>query len=308
VESRFRLLPAKFKAYTPGYIDIDYRQRGGTDYRLDSVLNLDDFTKIIINCVLHFNNVHEIKTYDADRDVKADGVPAIPVDLWEWGVRHRSGVLREYPQELVQFSLMPTGRASVTTTGLAFRGRFYTCPLAIEERWFDKARQNGRWEVPVSYDPRDMDVVYLHTPGTRMGFVPCTLTDRSRADRHLSSWELDQVDQRDRHGRADRRTDAILAKADTDAANEEIVMQAKRRQDVPNQASAASRTKNIRGNRAAEKEANREVEVFRPGQPSSAPERPSAEVLPFPGKASLPQLDYSLPSIDEILGADDDDE
>ncbi|MCR6626073.1 MAG: hypothetical protein NVV67_07345 [Pseudoxanthomonas sp.] len=99
-----------------------------------------------------------------------------------------------------------------------------------------------------------------------------------------------------------------MAKADTDAANEEIVMQAKRRQDVPNQASAASRTKNIRGNRAAEKEANREVEVFRPGQPSSAPERPSAEVLPFPGKASLPQLDYSLPSIDEILGADDDDE
>ena len=39
VESRFRLLPAKFKAYTPGYIDVDYRQRGGTDYRLDAVLN-----------------------------------------------------------------------------------------------------------------------------------------------------------------------------------------------------------------------------------------------------------------------------
>lgn len=308
VETRFRLLPAAFKPYTPGYIDVDYRQRGGSDYRLDATLNLDDFTQIIINCVLHFNNVHEIKSYDADRDVRADGVPPIPVDLWEWGVRHRSGVLREYPQELVQFSLMPTGVATVTTTGLAFQGRFYTCPLAIEERWFDRARQNGRWEVPVSYDPRDMDVVYLHTSGKRMGFVPCTLTDRSRADRHLSSWELDQVDQREKHGRADRRTDAILAKADTDAANEQVVARAKQRQGTPSPASAASRTKNIRGNRAAEKEASRGVEVFRPGQSSPAPVRPSAEVLPFPGKASQPQLDYSLPSIDEILGADDDGE
>lgn len=308
VETRFRLLPAVFKPYTPGYIDVDYRQRGGSDYRLDATLNLDDFTKIIINCVLHFNNVHEIKTYDADRDVRADGVPPIPVNLWEWGVRHRSGVLREYPQELVQFSLMPTGTASVTTTGLAFRGRFYTCPLAIEERWFDRARQNGRWDVPVSYDPRDVDTICLHTPGTRMGFVSCTMTDRSRADRHLSSWELDQVDQRDKHGRADRRTDAILAKADTDAANEQVVEQARQRRGTPSQASAASRTKNIRGNRAMEKEVNRKTEVFRPGQPAPAPDRPSAEVLHFPGKTSPPEPDYSLPSLDEILGADDDDE
>ena len=52
-------------------------------YRLDAALNLDEFTKIIINCVLHYNNSHEIKSYDYDRDVKADGVPAIPCDLWE---------------------------------------------------------------------------------------------------------------------------------------------------------------------------------------------------------------------------------
>lgn len=308
VESRFRLLPAKFKAYTPGYIDVDYRQRGGTDYRLDAVLNLDDFTKVIINCVLHYNNSHEITTYDYDRDVKADGVPAIPCDLWEWGIRHRSGVLRAFPEELVKFSLMPKDQASVTETGIAFRGRFYTCKLAMEQRWFDKARQDGRWKVDVSYDPRDMDRIYLHSTEAKIAFEECTLTDRSRADRHLSSWEIDQVDQRDKHRRADARTDAVLASANTDAANEEVIKAAVERRGEPSQASAARRTSNIRGNRAEEKEANRTTETFRLGQDASGPARPSAEIVPIRGKAApTDDTDYSLPSIDEILGDDDVD-
>jgi len=306
VESRFRLLPAKFKAYTPGYINVDYRQRGGTDYRLDAALNLDEFTKIIINCVLHYNNSHEIKSYDYDRDVKADGVPAIPCDLWEWGLRHRSGAMRSFPQELVRFSLMPKEQASVTETGIYFKGRYYTCKCAMEERWFDKARQDGRWKVTVSYDPRDMDAIYLHLLGAKMNFEVCALTDRSRADRHLSLWEIDQVDQRDKHRQADARTDALLAAANTDAANEQVIKDAIERRGEPSKASAASRTSNIRGNRAEEKQANRATETFRPGQDASGPNRPSAEVVQFPGKAPpAGKTDYSLPSLDEILGDDD---
>lgn len=307
VESRFRLLPAKFKAYMPGYIDVDYRQRGGTDYRLDAVLNLDDFTKIIINCVLHYNNSHEITTYDYDRDVRADGVPAIPSQLWEWGIRHRSGALRAYPEELVKFSLMPKDQASVTETGIAFRGRFYTCKLAMEQRWFDKARQDGRWKVVVSYDPRDMDQVYLHVIGQRTAFEVCTLTDRSRADRHLSSWEIDQVDQRDKHRQADERTDAVLASVDTDAANEQVINEALARRGPPSQASAASRTANISGNRAEEKDASRATEAFRFGEDASGTIRPSAAVVPIRGRPGpTDDADYSLPTIDEILRDDDD--
>ena len=307
VESRFRLLPAKFKAYTPGYIDVDYRQRGGTDYRLDAVLNLDDFTEIIINCVLHYNNSHEIKCYDYDRDVRADGVPSIPCDLWEWGIRHRSGALRTFPQELVKFSLMPKGQASVTETGIAFRGRYYTCKRAMEDRWFDKARQDGRWKVVVSYDPRDMDTIYLHPAGVKMAFEECTLTDRSRADRHLSAWEIDQVDQRDKHRRADGRTDAVLASMDTDAANEQVIKKALARRGPPSQASAASRTANIRDNRAEEKDANRARETFRLGEDVSGPTGPSANVVPIRGRpAPTDDTDYSLPTIDEILRDDDD--
>jgi hypothetical protein len=78
VEQRFRLIPAKFKAYVPGYIEVDYRARGGKDYRLDAVLDLDQFTRIIIECILYYNNHHELKRYDKDRDLAADGVVIPP--------------------------------------------------------------------------------------------------------------------------------------------------------------------------------------------------------------------------------------
>ena len=139
----------------------------------------------------------------------------------------------------------------------------------------------------------------------KVAFEECTLTDRSRADRHLSSWEIDQVDQRDKHRRADTRTDALLASANTDAANEEVIKAAVERRGEPSQASAVSRTSNIRGNRAEEKEANRPMETFRIGQDASGSTRPSADVVPIRGKAApTDDADYSLPSIDEILGDD----
>jgi transposase InsO family protein len=81
VEQRFRLLPAKFKPFVPGYIQCDFRQRGGRDYRLDAVLDLDQFTRIIIDCVLHYNNQHELEGYDKTQDMAADDVAPVAIEV-----------------------------------------------------------------------------------------------------------------------------------------------------------------------------------------------------------------------------------
>ena len=302
VEQRFRLLPAKFKRYVPGYIEPDFRERGGTDYRLDAVLDLDDFARIFIECVLHFNNHHEIDQYDRDRDVAADEVPAIPRELWGWGLRYRSGAMREYPIDLVKFSLMPTADAKVTPFGIRHCGGFYTCTKAVEERWFDRARQDTRWSVKISYDPRDMNHVYLHREGGKLAFDLCSLTDRSRAYRELSLWEAEQQQYRDKHRKANRRVEALLHGADADAEIQRHVEAAERKCPMANDESAASRTGAIRDNRAREKQANRSGEAFRPGAPASDADAPRAEIVPFPAPPVAAEEDFSLPSIDEILG------
>jgi hypothetical protein len=302
VEQRFRLIPAKFKPYVPGYIDVDYRARGGADYRLDAVLDLDQFTRIVIECVLYYNNYHELKRYDKDRDIAADNIPTVPIDLWHWGIANRSGSLRQYPEDLVRFSLLPVDDAAVTVNGIRLMGLFYTCQKAIEERWFDKARQSGVRKVKVSYDPRNMDEIYLHDSSAPMRFQTCQLTERSRAYLKASVWEVEQTQETEKQISAKRQPRQQLAVADLSANIEGIVASAVKQKPEPSAESAAKRTKNIRENRAQEKQANRTTETFRFKSGSSDPvsqPAPTANILQFPGNADD---DYSEPDITEILG------
>lgn len=303
VEQRFRLLPSKFKPYVPGYIDVDFRARGGKDYRLDAVLDLDQFTQIIIECVLYYNNQHELKRYDKDRYLAADNVAAVPIDLWEWGIANRSGSLRQYPEDLVRFSLLPVAEATVTVNGIRFQGNFYTCQKAVEERWFDRARQSGTWKVKISYDPRNMDEIYLHDNQGSMQFQTCTMTERSRAHRQMSIWEIAQQ-QSEQQVSAKRQSRQQLASLDLAAGIENIVASAVKQKGEPSTESAARRTKNIHQHRAEEKQSNRGTEAFRFNSEKSVPAK-SADILPFPGAVTD---DYSEPDIMEIMGTKGDDD
>ncbi len=301
VEQRFRLLPAKFKPYVPGYIQCDFRERGGRDYRLDAVLDLHQFTRIIIDCALHYNNRHEIKDYDKTKDMVADDVPPIPIELWEWGIANRSGQLRSYPEERVRFSLLPVDSASVTELGIYYDGCYYSCAEAVERRWFDRARQQGRWRVPISSDPRCMDDIYLHAPESPQGFIVCQITERSRADRGVSAWEIGQRQFLEKDQSANRTQKQLLTEADLAAKIEGTVGEAAAMR-ASTEASDRSRTKNIRANRSAEKQSNRQTEAFRLGD-RTLPQPTEAEVIPL-----RPKSDYSEPDITEILGSLDDDE
>jgi len=301
VEQRFRLLPSKFKPYVPGYIDVDFRARGGKDYRLDAVLDLNQFTQIIIECVLYYNNQHELKRYDKDRDLAADNVPTVPIDLWEWGITNRSGGLRQYPENLVRFSLLPADDATVTLNGIRLHGAFYTCQKAVEERWFDRARQSGTWKAKASYDPRNLDEIYLHGASTTMNFHACQMTERSRAYRQMSIWEIGQQQQAEQQVSAKRQPRQQVASADLAAGIENIVASAAKLKGQPSTESAAHRTKNIKTHRADEKQSNRKAETFRFDSDKPAPAK-GADILPFPVAD-----DYSEPDITEILGNMGDD-
>ena len=300
VEQRFRLLPAKFKPYVPGYIQCDFRERGGKDYRLDAVLDLHQFTRIVIDCVLHYNNHHEIKSYDKAPGMGADDVPAVPIELWNWGIAQKSGQLRSYPEDRVRFSLLPVGSASVTVHGIYFDGCFYSCAEAVEQRWFDQARQRGRWRVSISYDPRCLDDIYLHAPDSEQGFIVCAMTERSRVDRGMSSWEIGQRQFFAKDQAANRAPSQQFKQADLAAKIESTVSEAIATQPLAT-ASDRARTKDIRSNRAEEKWANRQTEVFRLGDRTPPPK--VADVIPL-----RPKSDYSEPSITEILGSLDDDQ
>lgn len=152
----------------------------GAACRLDGVLDLDQFTRIVIDAILYHNNRQPLR--------HAGG--ATPRALWEWGVAHRGGGLKTYPEQLLRCSLMPTAQATVSGDGILLFNSTYTCARAINERWFERACLRGQWSVRVAYDPADMDVIYLLDPNAPMQFHTCHMTDSSSAHRHLAATEI----------------------------------------------------------------------------------------------------------------------
>jgi hypothetical protein len=145
-----------------------------------------------------------------------------------------------------------------------------------------------------------MDDIYLHAPESSQGFIVCQMTERSRADRGMSSWEIGQrqfleKDQSATRAQKQQMTEADLATKIEGTVGEAIAMRAQ------TDASDRARTKNIRANRAEEKQLNRQTEAFRLGN-RTEPQQKDAEVIPL-----RPMSNYSEPDITEILGSLDDD-
>jgi len=307
VEQRFKMIPDKFKAYVPGYVAPDFGERGVPDYRLVSKLDLDDFTEIFIRCVLYYNNHHLLKGYQRVPEMIADEAPPVPIELWHWGIVNRSGFLRSFPSETVRLALLPNDEATVTAKGIRFFGCFYSCAKALEEHWFERARQKKTWKVRVSYDPRLMNEIYLQEEGERVCFIPCALTDASADYRGKSLWEIDQLRKEDRRQVVASHPNQLSGQFSLNDAIQDVLDKAEKKTKEAqafNTDSDNKRTKGIRVNRAAEKLANRPDEAFR----FAKPEQPPAKVLAFPRN---PTTDASEPDITEILrslGEDGDDD
>ena len=74
-------------------MDIDFKQRGARDYRLDAKLTIKDLTKIIIAEVIYHNNHHYLNGYPRDKEMIKDEIKPVPIELWNWGITNRSGKL-----------------------------------------------------------------------------------------------------------------------------------------------------------------------------------------------------------------------
>lgn len=262
VEQYFKTINTHVKPLVPGFIDVDFRQRGGNDYRYDAKLDIYQFTQIIVRCVLHHNNEHWMTSYSKDEMMIADEVKPIPIELWKWGVANRSGILRTYHEDIIKLNLMPTDKATVTAKGINYKKMLYSCDKAIEEMWFEKARNNVTWKVDISYDPRNLDYIYIRTPDGR-SFEKCYLLDKSLYSNKTYD-EIVYLMEYEKYQEKLQLGNTIQSKVDLLSDIEEIVKEAEHmtNSEQDKTISKTAKVKNIRQNRKVEKEQNRLQEAF----------------------------------------------
>ncbi|MFB7140790.1 DNA-binding protein [Gottfriedia sp. NPDC056225] len=190
VEQLFHRMDEYYKPFLPGYIQTDFGERGAKDYRLGAKLTIEEYRKIILQFVLYHNN-HSLETYLLDAEMMSNGVEPIPSKLWEWGIQHRSGKLRTFPEDFVRLMTSPRKEGSVTKDGIRYRKYHYSCEKAIIENWFFHAGEKGAWKVKISINPDNVGVIYIHYDGE---LLECMLLEQYQSFNGMSYEEVDQME------------------------------------------------------------------------------------------------------------------
>jgi hypothetical protein len=171
VEGSFNIQERKFKSILNGVIENDYRKRGGSDARTDAKMNLKEFTKCVIRCVINHNN-KVMDHYPKSEGMIRDNVVATPANIWYWGIKNITGNQRSISSDYVQLNLMRSGKAKITKSGIEFNGRNYLCEKGNSEKWHIRARNLGIRYIDIRFDPRNMNNIYLVNSN---GFEVCIL-------------------------------------------------------------------------------------------------------------------------------------
>nr|WP_246439774.1 Mu transposase C-terminal domain-containing protein [Bacillus benzoevorans] len=296
VEKQFDLIQKKVKPLLPGYIDVDFQERGAKDYRLDAKLTLKEFTQILIKQILQYNTKHYLKSYVRDRDLVSDNVQPIPIELWRWGIQNRTGKLRIVSEELVKLQLLPRGNATVNHKGIQFKGISYSCDKAIKESWFENARMKGSWKIELAFDPRNMSHVYV-IDETIGYFEECYMLEVSKRYEGLSLDEITYWRQQERRIEQDQNHKQLQKEIDYIADVEAIIKQAEKEKKAHQDRtlSKAEQVGAIRDNRKVEKDRQRKVE----SKPIIEKQVEATEVILFP--QNVAETDFKRPNVREFL-------
>jgi DNA-binding protein Fis len=160
IERNFKSVNDNIKHWSPGAVKKDFRERGERRYELDAKLNIEDFTKLILYSIIERNN-KALEGYPLNEEMIKDNVEPIPVEIWKWGMKNRTGKLHNHSEDLIKASLLRSGKAVITEKGIRFEKEFYLANNSNEKEKYIKARVIGKEKVDILYDNRDMSVIYM---------------------------------------------------------------------------------------------------------------------------------------------------
>lgn len=302
-ERHFNTIQTEFKPYAEGIVEpVNGKKRAGRRYELDAELGLSAFTEIMINLVIRHNNTHVISDYDFAQDMP-ENLPAIPIQLWNWGIKHRTGQLKPCDDRLVRINLLPSEKGTVSEVGITYRGLRYTCQEALSQGWFDRYKQTRPSRVEIAFDPRKTDTVYLRPDSSYEKYWECELSDHSRRYRDLSFAEAGLQLKMARATIAEARQIEAFHAPDIQSTIEKIVQRERKKKPSAPSKSAAERLRGIRDNRDRERDEERKRTSI---QKKPNPDRGSnAQVIDIrTKKETRSNMDY--PDLDQFLGDNDD--
>lgn len=158
VEHAFCMIQGYFKPHLKGkgVIEPDFQERGGHDYRKDACLTMDDFEKILLRCILYYNNSRLLGEQFLTKEMIADGVQPNANSVWQWSCAQPGANLIPVDEEQLRLTLLPRAEGKFTRRGLVVhKQRYRHCEGKFTERYLNGGK------VTIAYDPDDISSVLL---------------------------------------------------------------------------------------------------------------------------------------------------
>lgn len=163
VEKAFDCVQNLYKPHLrgKGVIEPDYQERGAHDYRKDACLTMNDFEKIIIRCIVHYNSKRILDRFSYTKTMIEEKVSPYASSLWTWGMNQPGANTVTVSHEQLRLTLFPRINARFTRRGLIVQNRRYrhTCGSYTEEYLSGKS-------AIVAYDSDNAGRVWLVEKGS----------------------------------------------------------------------------------------------------------------------------------------------
>ncbi|MDA1924757.1 MULTISPECIES: integrase catalytic domain-containing protein [Bacillus cereus group] len=225
VERALGVLQQSAKPLLPGYVEKNFGKRGAPDYRLSAALTIQDIRKIIIEYIKMYNQ-KTLEHYELNEAMLRDQVIPTPNNIWRWGIEKCSGILSTYPKEELKFAFMSVDIGKVSGEGIKYKNIRYTCTKAIQEHWFEKAR-NKRWKIRLLFDPRNMTFMYIKDENTS-SYLVCEM-DRTSAYYGKSLSEIEYLQKIERELKQNKIKENLERKVTYQSRIEKVVADAEQR-------------------------------------------------------------------------------
>ena len=156
VEKLFDLVQNSYKDLLKGkgVIMPDFQERGSHDYRKDAVLTMQEFERIVVRCIVHYNCERVIQNYPYKAEMLDDGVLPYAHTIWNWKKSESGANLIDVSKKELFLTLLPRTTGKFTKYGLkANRLRYYA------DGYKEHFLQGG--DVVVAYNPDNCNKVWV---------------------------------------------------------------------------------------------------------------------------------------------------
>ena len=152
VEKFFDVIQSLYKPQLlgKGVIESDFQERGSHDYRRDACLTLEQFEKIILQCILYYNTQRIIK----NSPLIEQNIPPHSCDIWNYYLTYNDDFLISVSPQNLLLCLLPRTKGVFKRNGLNVNN------LRYKHKTYTEMYLVGG-EVTVAYNPEDVSYIWL---------------------------------------------------------------------------------------------------------------------------------------------------